>query len=289
MKTPDFALTVNNLAAKFMWQAIMTDKPARVVDKDLFGDGRTRKKLWKQLLDQGYVDQADHPFGAGNITSHALDMTLAAPVDLAAMYKFDSYNTGEDRAWIRWNDLTVGQKKTIWSELASQGIRFFLIKNQRSGCEVERTEFSFGTGSAAMTAADRWDSFVAITSPAILAKHRALFREKVIRHYEDQALTWYLQEKSLLPDGVEKVPVRSKEPTLSFHAALPYQIDQWEAGIAGAIQQAEKEIAKATERLVALKAVQVAAEKAGGFEAFVADYKRAVAEYVDAHFEECSK
>lgn len=281
-KPVDYALIKSNLAARFLHQWLMCgSKPARQNYTDLCHDRRIAKKVMREIVSDGYIDQADHPTGAGDITGKALAEHQAEPVDLPSLYKFDRFQDSDDHAYVRWNDLTVGQKKSVYEAVNadSTSYRFQLVTGARQNW-IEKTEFVPGTGATA--AGNAYDFFVAVTNDALLQKHRACVRDLRIKECMDDGLTWYLQKTGEFGSD-EEVKVKPRTPGLFREAGLPCDPERWPLTFSDVVNEIKGEVLAAQKRLETLKKLEAAVVKAGGWDKFTAGYRQAIEAYVDEH------
>lgn len=254
-------------------------EPRKVTKDYLCNDGRTRNKLWKELIAGGYITEVFHTFpveaGVAYFTNKAFDELASAPVDLTQFYKFDAWDAQKDGCnFVSWDRLNVSEKKTV---LTTPGFEFMLV-DWRANPMVKTP---FVKGKIGVAQADRHDCTIAVSDAALQAAHNKASREHFKQEALGSGLNWFLQKiGGVEPEDV--VPVRSKQPGLySQGAAVARDPKDWAASLPNAIEKTKQDIQEARQQLAVLQRVEALVEKMGGWDAFTAQYDAAIECYVD--------
>lgn len=256
---------------------------SKVESKWLILDGRQRAKIWKQLIDKGYLKNADEH--RADLTSKAFDDVETAPFNLADFYEYDSYDSDNGEVYVVWDRLDLKQKKAIILALEANPLSYTLLA---VGNYNKKDQLAFNLGDKASGFGQ--SRFLAVTDATVTEKHAAAEKERKRQHYLTNGLNWYLQSVGVLKAD-EKVPLAPKRLLLGQGPALASDPNKWATDLLDTIAKTEKEVEDAKQRLANLKALHnhvcvigVDANK-GTFEdcmeAFVAKYRAAIEEQVN--------
>jgi hypothetical protein len=283
MKADPIEMAMKSLADK--WQLLLIHcanrkiPAGRVSAENLIEDGRKRKKVYAELVRDGYVDEADY------VTSKAWDeMLCVSPGDLSLFYKFDAHEANKGiGGFITFDRLNRMMQKAVIVAMQNDpaSYKLMFVNDRYNPIKVEA--FSLGGGGDAREKIGGYDARLVVTCPALEAQHSANMRQ----HYKDQCLNaglnWFLKREHA-NTGVVDVPVCEKQPFLGGHASLDRDPTKWEASLPDTIKRTQQAIAEAQQRLAALQKLESTVLLMGGWEAFLAKYDAAVEGYVAENY-----
>ncbi len=257
----------------------------------LITDGRTRKGLWKKLVDGGYISPCSES-GKGQITNKAFLELPSSDVVLTDMWQFDPHESDKGHDFVAWDRLHLHQKKHVILALKADPKAYTLMMVDKYNRKtIPPVPFGLGGAGDAREKAGGWhNAFMVVTSPQLeeagATARRAHYKQQVV----ETALNWYLQRvKAIEPE--QEVPVRAKQ-TLSFGGfgdfgfGLSLNPEMWAGSMKESQDKAKERIRKAKETLETLQRVEAYVEQIGGWDKLRADYDEAVEAYVDKAMKE---
>lgn len=262
-----------------------TTRQMNVTAERLLEDGRTRKKLWRQLQEGGYIsaDLPDKP-GEAVMTFKAFDEYLlrSVEVDLTPFYTFDAWrdHKAKGNAYVCWDSLNLPQKVAIVGHLRRDPAAFTLLAFDRykDGAEVHTAPL--GELGKAHEAAGGWNHAVlAVTSPAVKAKRDAAAADHYTNECKAQGLNWFLHKTGAF-EKEEELPIAERQPMLGGGFGMPRDPKEWPAAVPGAVKSVKEKIISLRQRLALLEKLEAYVERIGGWPVFLADYESAIAVYV---------
>lgn len=249
----------------------------------LLEDGRTRKRIWKELQQSGYLsdDLPDRP-GEARILPRALDHYLepGAEVDLTPLYAFDAYHDhkAKGNAFVAWSGLSLAQQATIIGRLRDDPSRYTLLAYDRYKDGAETHTALLGEMSRAWEAAGGWSSAVlAVTDARVQAKRDEAAREHYKRECLARGLNWYLHKTGAF-EKEEELPLSDRQP-LPGSFGVSRNPQDWPAGVPAAIQVTKERILALRQRLALLEKLEAYVERIGGWPVFLADYDSSIDAY----------
>lgn len=265
------ARAIAELQSMTTWMRLTHGEAGRTTAASAFPDGRSRNRLWKILISQGYV--ADD----GRLQVRLLDELEEDPKPIEEFYTYDNYDDGRSKGkpFVTLHRLNAGQRKVLLGKL-NAGPRMLVVdvraphkqKFYKPG-EYVAARDSFGAYSSAEPA---------VWTPDMQDKRDKGAYLHILDDMRHRALNWYLHEQGVLDasNPSELVPVMTgKDPgALSIFGGprLGSAPESWEANLPTVMQKLHEDIAKQQNSIKMLKRLEEYVKKTGGWAAFLAAY-----------------
>lgn len=267
------------LATTYIWNMVWNGGTWKTNMSALCGDKRRQNKVWRELTKNGYIIETGS--GEGEITRKAFDELEALPVDLAELYRFDIFDSDKGKAWVSWDQLTPGQKKTVILAVQADPTAYTLMMAEPRYSPPKVEVFQLGGGRAAcdVVGTSGWCCY--ITDAGLKAKDRAGRKEYYVKESLKTGLNWFLQKRNLM-EKEEEVPVSAGAMLMGMgYPAIGTAPESWPAGVPATIKEVKDDINALRLRLAVLEKFVSVVEAFGGWEKFTADYKAEIDAYVE--------
>jgi hypothetical protein len=273
------------LATTYIWSLVHNGQTWDTNPSAMCGDKRRQNKVWRELVAGGYIAETVleaevNTQPSGKITRKAFDELPALPVDLASLYRFDIFDSDKGKAWVSWDQLTPGQKKTVVLAVEADPTAYTLMMCEPRYSPPKVEVFQLGGGREAMDkiGVSGWSFY--ISDAGVRAKDRAGRKAYYIKESLKTGLNWFLQKRKLM-EKEEEVPVHAQTMMLGGYPALSVDPESWPAGLPATMTEVKDDIKALRQRLEVLEKFAKIVEDAGGWEKFTADYNAAIEEYVE--------
>jgi hypothetical protein len=291
---------------EFLTRVLVNNKafgyPNKVHANYMEPDRRRVKKVMRELVTAGYVSQTGEEYTA---TDKLWQEVVTEPVDLIAIWekdRTDGWNKRKQLPFVRFLDLTTGQKKTVmecaghyqWFVCHSVPLSYETpIQDGDLSDAIVDPDTNLGEKVAAASRAMKAklaeqkrgghfpDTEIVLKLPGLTAHvEKTLAAEKFAALYA-QNLKWGLTVLNVATNEDAKEIVTSDEPEWLFgtnNSNLGADPAKWGEKLKGRIQNAREGIVRLQNRLAIMESIDAGVEALGGWDVFNEQYRAKLVE-----------